>query len=171
MYRLADERSIALSSSWPGKRISLPELSNLSTYGFTWSNTGRRITFPILECSPGVVQMRSSILNSLAVDRRNSDKRAPHSSSNWCRTLLEETILLFSSASQTFASSVKIRDLILQLSKSSIYSTKPIRHTVRYTASNAARFAGLWERNNLINEKLKREEAWFNLLIIKLKNK
>lgn len=30
-----------------------------------------------------------------------------------------------------------------------------IRHTVRYTASNAARFAGLWERNNLINEKLK----------------
>ena len=34
-----------------------------------------------------------------------------------------------------------------------------IRHTVRYTASNAARFAGLWERNNLINEKLKREEA------------
>ncbi|HHU2294293.1 TPA: tyrosine recombinase, partial [Escherichia coli] len=26
-------------------------------------------------------------------------------------------------------------------------------------ASNAARFAGLWERNNLINEKLKREEA------------
>ncbi|MDF9314227.1 tyrosine recombinase, partial [Escherichia coli] len=28
-----------------------------------------------------------------------------------------------------------------------------------YTASNAARFAGLWERNNLINEKLKREEA------------
>ncbi|MDF9318931.1 tyrosine recombinase, partial [Escherichia coli] len=27
------------------------------------------------------------------------------------------------------------------------------------TASNAARFAGLWERNNLINEKLKREEA------------
>ena len=34
-----------------------------------------------------------------------------------------------------------------------------IQHTVRYTASNAARFAGLWERNNLINEKLKREEA------------
>lgn len=34
-----------------------------------------------------------------------------------------------------------------------------IRHTVRYTASNAARFAGLWERNNLINEKLKREEV------------
>nr|WP_153679819.1 type 1 fimbria switch DNA invertase FimE [Klebsiella quasipneumoniae] len=27
-----------------------------------------------------------------------------------------------------------------------------IRHTVRYTASNAARFAGLWERNNLIGE-------------------
>ncbi|HHC0727853.1 TPA: tyrosine recombinase, partial [Escherichia coli] len=27
------------------------------------------------------------------------------------------------------------------------------------TASNAARFAGLWERNNLINEKLKREEV------------
>ncbi|HAI1411442.1 tyrosine recombinase, partial [Escherichia coli] len=25
--------------------------------------------------------------------------------------------------------------------------------------SNAARFAGLWERNNLINEKLKREEV------------
>ncbi|EEZ2769617.1 tyrosine recombinase, partial [Escherichia coli] len=24
---------------------------------------------------------------------------------------------------------------------------------------NAARFAGLWERNNLINEKLKREEV------------
>ncbi|STL59011.1 tyrosine recombinase [Escherichia coli] len=34
-----------------------------------------------------------------------------------------------------------------------------IRHTVRYTASNAARFAGLWARNNLINEKLKREEV------------
>ncbi|HDV1592530.1 TPA: tyrosine-type recombinase/integrase, partial [Escherichia coli] len=34
-----------------------------------------------------------------------------------------------------------------------------IQHTVRYTASNAARFAGLWERNNLINEKLKREEV------------
>ena len=28
-----------------------------------------------------------------------------------------------------------------------------IRHTVRYTASNAARFAGLWERNNLLEEK------------------
>ncbi|POT56573.1 tyrosine recombinase [Citrobacter amalonaticus] len=27
-----------------------------------------------------------------------------------------------------------------------------IRHTVRYTASNAARFAGLWERNNLLEE-------------------
>ncbi|HBT6084336.1 MULTISPECIES: type 1 fimbria switch DNA invertase FimE [Klebsiella] len=27
-----------------------------------------------------------------------------------------------------------------------------IRHTVRYTASNAARFAGIWERNNLIGE-------------------
>ncbi len=34
-----------------------------------------------------------------------------------------------------------------------------IRHTVRYTASNAARFAGLWERSNLINENLKREES------------
>lgn len=29
-----------------------------------------------------------------------------------------------------------------------------IRHTVRYTASNAARFAGLWERNNLLEENL-----------------
>ncbi|HGT3057364.1 TPA: type 1 fimbria switch DNA invertase FimE [Klebsiella pneumoniae] len=28
-----------------------------------------------------------------------------------------------------------------------------IRHTVRYTASNAARFAGIWERNNLLEEK------------------
>lgn len=27
-----------------------------------------------------------------------------------------------------------------------------IRHTVRYTASNAARFAGLWERNNPLEE-------------------
>ncbi|SBL72481.1 type 1 fimbriae regulatory protein FimE [Raoultella ornithinolytica] len=27
-----------------------------------------------------------------------------------------------------------------------------IRHTVRYTASNAARSAGLWERNNLLEE-------------------
>ncbi|MGE0969236.1 tyrosine-type DNA invertase [Klebsiella sp. WOUb02] len=27
-----------------------------------------------------------------------------------------------------------------------------IRHTVRYTASNAARFAGLWERNNLLDK-------------------
>ena len=29
-----------------------------------------------------------------------------------------------------------------------------IRHTVRYTASNAARFAGIWERNNLLEENL-----------------
>ncbi|CAM6547535.1 tyrosine-type DNA invertase [Klebsiella michiganensis] len=29
-----------------------------------------------------------------------------------------------------------------------------IRHTVRYTASNAARFAGLWERKNLLAENL-----------------
>lgn len=28
-----------------------------------------------------------------------------------------------------------------------------IRHTVRYTTSNAARFAGIWERNNLLEEK------------------
>ncbi|NMD82965.1 tyrosine recombinase, partial [Klebsiella sp. DNRA6] len=27
-----------------------------------------------------------------------------------------------------------------------------IRHTVRYTASNAARFAGLWERINPFEE-------------------
>lgn len=27
-----------------------------------------------------------------------------------------------------------------------------IRHTVRYTASNAARFAGLWEKNSLLEE-------------------
>ncbi|MGU5952320.1 tyrosine-type DNA invertase, partial [Klebsiella pneumoniae] len=27
-----------------------------------------------------------------------------------------------------------------------------IRHTVRYTASNAARFKGLWERNNALTE-------------------
>lgn len=27
-----------------------------------------------------------------------------------------------------------------------------IRHTVRYTASNAARFAGLWEKNSLLDE-------------------
>ena len=39
------------------------------------------------------------------------------------------------------------------------FGHRNIRHTVRYTASNAARFAGLWERNNLINEKLKREEV------------
>ena len=31
-----------------------------------------------------------------------------------------------------------------------------IRHTVRYTASNAARFAGIWERNNLLEEKDKK---------------
>lgn len=35
-----------------------------------------------------------------------------------------------------------------------------IRHTVRYTASNAARFAGLWGRNNLINEKLKEKRFY-----------
>ncbi len=29
-----------------------------------------------------------------------------------------------------------------------------IRHTVRYTASNAARFAGLWERNNLLDKSI-----------------
>ena len=29
-----------------------------------------------------------------------------------------------------------------------------IRHTVRYTASNAAHFAGIWERNNLIGESI-----------------
>lgn len=28
-----------------------------------------------------------------------------------------------------------------------------IRHTVRYTASNAARFSGLWERKNLLEKK------------------
>ncbi|HBS5613237.1 TPA: type 1 fimbria switch DNA invertase FimE [Klebsiella pneumoniae] len=31
-----------------------------------------------------------------------------------------------------------------------------IRHTVRYTASNAARFAGIWERNNLLEEKVQK---------------
>ena len=33
-----------------------------------------------------------------------------------------------------------------------------IRHTVRYTASNAARFAGIWERNNLLEEKTRRRK-------------
>ncbi|MFP9230231.1 tyrosine-type DNA invertase [Pectobacterium cacticida] len=34
-----------------------------------------------------------------------------------------------------------------------------IRHTVRYTASNAARFAGLWERNNLLDETLQSSKS------------
>lgn len=33
-----------------------------------------------------------------------------------------------------------------------------IRHTVRYTASNAARFAGIWERNNLLEENLQAQK-------------
>lgn len=33
-----------------------------------------------------------------------------------------------------------------------------IRHTVRYTASNAARFAGLWERNNLLEDISRRKK-------------
>ncbi|MEQ0367613.1 hypothetical protein ABLV54_12405, partial [Klebsiella sp. JB_Kp042] len=36
--------------------------------------------------------------------------------------------------------------------KSDLFNKANIRHTVRYTASNAARFAGIWERNNLIGE-------------------
>lgn len=35
-----------------------------------------------------------------------------------------------------------------------------IRHTVRYTASNAARFVGLWERENLCEERRKRETKY-----------
>lgn len=33
-----------------------------------------------------------------------------------------------------------------------------IRHTVRYTASNAARFAGLWERNNLLDKNIPEQD-------------
>lgn len=33
-----------------------------------------------------------------------------------------------------------------------------IRHTVRYTAGNAARFAGLWERENILNRNKKRRK-------------
>lgn len=33
-----------------------------------------------------------------------------------------------------------------------------IRHTVRYTAGNAARFAGLWERENILDRNKKREK-------------
>ncbi|MDV1071428.1 MULTISPECIES: tyrosine-type DNA invertase [Klebsiella] len=33
-----------------------------------------------------------------------------------------------------------------------------IRHTVRYTASNAARFVGLWEKNSLLEENFTREK-------------
>lgn len=34
-----------------------------------------------------------------------------------------------------------------------------IRHTVRYTASNAARFAGLWERHNLMELNLQNQKV------------
>ncbi|HAT2782600.1 tyrosine-type recombinase/integrase [Citrobacter koseri] len=45
-----------------------------------------------------------------------------------------------------------------------------IRHTVRYTASNAARFAGLWERVNpleekLLKQKIKNDELYSSLII------
>lgn len=44
-----------------------------------------------------------------------------------------------------------------------------IRHTVRYTASNAARFAGLWERVNpleekLLKQKIKNDELYSSLI-------
>ncbi|EEM2539783.1 tyrosine-type recombinase/integrase, partial [Salmonella enterica subsp. enterica serovar Morehead] len=45
-----------------------------------------------------------------------------------------------------------------------------IRHTVRYTASNAARFTGLWERNNLLEEILQKEMHLHNILITKEKS-
>ncbi len=44
-----------------------------------------------------------------------------------------------------------------------------IRHTVRYTASNAARFAGLWERNNLMEVNLQNQRIQNNELINKKK--
>lgn len=44
-----------------------------------------------------------------------------------------------------------------------------IRHTVRYTASNAARFAGLWERNNLMEMNLKNQKRTNKDLINKEK--
>ncbi|MBJ3813916.1 tyrosine-type recombinase/integrase [Shimwellia pseudoproteus] len=44
-----------------------------------------------------------------------------------------------------------------------------IRHTVRYTASNAARFAGLWDRNNLLEKNLQEQRYWLNTLIEKEK--
>lgn len=42
-----------------------------------------------------------------------------------------------------------------------------IRHTVRYTASNAARFAGLWERNNLMEWNLQNQRMENKCLINK----
>ena len=42
-----------------------------------------------------------------------------------------------------------------------------IRHTVRYTASNAARFAGLWERNNLMEWNLQNQRIENKCLINK----
>lgn len=45
-----------------------------------------------------------------------------------------------------------------------------IRHTVRYTASNAARFAGLWERNNLMEWNLQNQRMQNKNLINKENN-
>lgn len=44
-----------------------------------------------------------------------------------------------------------------------------IRHTVRYTASNAARFAGLWERDNPLETNLHQYNENDNLLKLKKK--
>ncbi|EEM2537069.1 tyrosine-type recombinase/integrase, partial [Salmonella enterica subsp. enterica serovar Morehead] len=45
-----------------------------------------------------------------------------------------------------------------------------IRHTVRYTASNADRFTGLWERNNLLEEILQKEMHLHKILTTKEKS-
>lgn len=39
------------------------------------------------------------------------------------------------------------------------FGYRNIRYIVCYIVSNVVRFVGLWERNNFINEKLKREEV------------
>ncbi|EBR8157661.1 tyrosine recombinase [Salmonella enterica subsp. enterica serovar Newport] len=45
-----------------------------------------------------------------------------------------------------------------------------IWHTVRYTASNADRFTGLWERNNLLEEILQKEMHLHKILTTKEKS-
>ncbi|EBY2753060.1 hypothetical protein DVF53_20875 [Salmonella enterica subsp. enterica serovar Kottbus] len=42
--------------------------------------------------------------------------------------------------------------------------------TVRYTASNADRFTGLWERNNLLEEILQKEMHLHKILTTKEKS-